>query len=58
MLRCWRKKASNRPAFTDIKNYLEGLIEEECGSMYIMLENDYEGMYVCNMYSIQIVPVL
>ena len=39
-------RASNRPTFTDIKAYLEGLIEEECGSMYIMLENDYEGMYV------------
>ena len=47
MLRCWRKKASDRPTFTDIKNYMESLIEEECGGMYIMLENANEGMYVC-----------
>ena len=57
MLRCWRKKASDRPTFTDIKTYLEGLIEKECGSMYIVLEKDCKGMYVC-MYSIQKVPVL
>ena len=57
MLGCWRKKASDRPTFTNIKTYLEGLIEKEYGRMYIMLENDYEGMYVC-MYSIQNVPVL
>ena len=52
MLRCWREKASDRPTFTNIKTYLEGLIEKECGSMYIdiVLENDYEGMYVCNQY--------
>ena len=57
MLGCWRKKASDRPTFTNIKTYLEGLIEKECGRMYIMLENDYEGTYVC-MYSIQKVQVL
>ena len=47
MLGCWRKKASDRPTFTNIKTYLEGLIEKEYGRMYIMLENDYEGTYVC-----------
>ena len=55
MLGCWRKKATDRPTFTDIKTYLEGLIEKEYGRLYIMLENDYEGKYV---YSIQKVLVL
>ena len=55
MLGCWRKKASDRPTFTNIKTYLEGLIEKEYGRMYVMLENDYEGKYV---YLIQKVRVL
>ena len=56
MLGCWREKASDRPTFTNIKTYLEGLIEKEYGRMYVMLEKDYEGMYVC-MYSIQTVYI-
>ena len=56
MLGCWRKKASDRPTFSDIKTYLESLIEKEYGSLYIMLDNLNEGMYV-SMYSIQKVPV-
>ena len=59
MLRCWRTKASDRPTFSDIKTYLEGLIEKECGSMYIVLENDYEGTYVdIYVLNAESIPVL
>ena len=36
MLWCWKMESSERPAFAEIKEYLEGLIEEKMSNAYYL----------------------